>query len=233
MPKIKNEKSLKGLLSYNMRINVGCGQTLTPGWRNFDNSLSICLAKIPVLPKLLRALRLIENTQYQYIKFAYTNNIEYCDVTNRIPLQNGSVDVLYSSHMIEHLDREEVLLFLKEVRRVLSPNGILRLAAPDINKQVQRYIKDDDADVFIGGTLLVQPRPRSFRQRIRLLLVGKRDHQWMYDGGSLCRLLASNGFHNASIVPPGETRIPNPGLLDLFERASESVYVEAENSNVA
>jgi predicted SAM-dependent methyltransferase len=216
-----------------MRINVGCGQTLTPGWRNIDNSLSICLAKVPVLPEFLRALRLIGNPQYQYIKFAYKNNIEYCDVTKKIPFPNGSVDVLYSSHMIEHLDREEVLLFLKEARRVLRPSGILRLAAPDINKQVQRYIKDGDADAFIDGTLLAQPRPRFFKQRIRLLLVGTRDHQWMYDGDSLCRLLTSNGFHNASIVTPGETRIPNPGLLDLFEGASESVYVEAENSNMA
>ena len=215
-----------------MRINVGCGQTLTPRWRNFDNSLSLRLAKIPVLPELLRTLRLIENPQYQYIKFAQANNIEYCDVTKRIPLPNGSVDVLYSSHMIEHLDREEVLLFLREARRVLRPGGIIRLAAPDIKIQVQRYEINGDADSFIEGTRLTSPRPRLLSQRIRLLLVGTRNHQFMYDGSSLCRLLTNNGFHNALMVPLGETRIQNPELLNLSERASESVYVEAENPSV-
>jgi hypothetical protein len=29
------------------------------------------------------------------------------------------------------------------------------------------------------------------------------------------------------VVPPGSTRIAEPGRLDLWERASESVYVEA------
>jgi hypothetical protein len=50
----------------------------------------------------------------------------------------------------------------------------------------------------------------------------------MYDGHSLCRLLNKHGFVNAAVISPGETRIPNPGALDLYERASESVYVEAE-----
>jgi len=50
----------------------------------------------------------------------------------------------------------------------------------------------------------------------------------MYDGDSLRRLPESRGFVRVEIVFPGQTRIPNPGPLDLHERASDSVYVEAE-----
>jgi len=49
----------------------------------------------------------------------------------------------------------------------------------------------------------------------------------MYDGNSLCRLLQRNGFSETEVVPVGKTTIPEPESLDLKERSSESVYVEA------
>lgn len=71
-------------------------------------------------------------------------------------------------------------------------------------------------------------RPRSFASRLRLLLVGSRHHQWMYDGNSLSRLLHDNGFVKIEIMPAGQTKIHNHQALDLNERVSESVYAEAE-----
>src|SRR5437867_3406825 len=97
-----------------LRINVGCGQTPTIGWRNFDNSLSLRLAKVPLLPQMLRFIGLLEFPQYQFIQFARSNRVEFGDVTKGLPLLENSVDVLYSSHMLEHLDRSEAATFLKE-----------------------------------------------------------------------------------------------------------------------
>lgn len=213
-----------------MRINVGCGQTPTKGWRNFDNSLSLRLGRVPFLPELLHKVGVLEASQYQFIHFARSDGIEHGDVTKGIPLSDGSVDVLYSSHMLEHLDRGEASLFLKEARRVLCSGGIIRLAVPDLRKHVQQYIESEDADAFIAGTLLCQPRPRTIVQRLRVLLVGARHHQWMYDGVSLCRLLLAHGFVKAEVLPAGKTKIQAPEPLDLQERLSESVYVEAEHS---
>ncbi len=212
-----------------MRINVGCGQNPTKGWRNFDNSLSLRLAKIPFLPELLNKARILEASQYQFIHFARSNDIEHGDVTKGLPLADGSVDVLYSSHMLEHLDREEASLFLREARRVLGSGGIIRLAVPDIHKYVQQYIESEDADAFIAGTLLCQPRPKTIIQRLSVLFVGTRHHQWMYDGVSLCRLLLEHGFVKAEVMQAGQTKTQAPEPLDLHERLSESVYVEAEN----
>jgi predicted SAM-dependent methyltransferase len=211
-----------------MRINVGCGQTPTKGWTNFDNSPSLALAKRPFLAKLLFRARVLDAPQYQFIQFARSNRVEYGDVRRGLPLSDSSVEVLYSSHMLEHLDPSEVELSLKEIRRVLCSKGIIRLAVPDLEKQVQRYVETKDADAFIFGTCLCRAMPRTFVQRLRFILVGARHHQWMYDGGSLRRLLTKHDFVDANVVPGGETRIPNPGPLDLYERLSESVYVEAE-----
>jgi len=198
---------------------------------NFDNSLSLRLARVPFLPEFLVKLKLLESSQYQFIRFARENDIAYGDATKGLPLQDETVDVLYSSHMLEHLDRNEASMFLKEAFRVLRPGGVIRIAVPDLKKQVKKYNEEGDADAFIEATHLCVPRPRSLAQKLRLLLVGPRNHQWMYAGNSLSRLVQKHGFIKAEVMPVGKTRIQDYEPLNLHERASESVYVEAEKAS--
>jgi predicted SAM-dependent methyltransferase len=209
------------------RINVGCGMSPTAGWINVDNSFSVKLSRFGLLSSVFHYVKLIDRTQMNYIRFCQKNNIVWADVTKRIPLPNSSTAVLYSSHMFEHLDREDAVLFLSEAMRVLAPEGIIRLAVPDIQSLIQLYAKKLDADWFVASTQMSVPRPRSSLQKLRNLVVGPRHHLWMYDGNSLCKLLTSAGFLSAKTLAPGETRIANSDPLDLFERAEGSVCVEA------
>lgn len=210
-----------------VRVNVGCGQTPTEGWTNLDNSPSVRIAKYLFLPSLLRIVHLIAPDQYAFTTVARARGIEFCDVTRGLPFAANSVDVVYSSHMLEHLDRKEAAAFLEEAMRVLRSGGHLRLAVPDLRKLLESYLEERDADAFMSRTHTCQPRPSNFRGRLRQILVGARHHHWMYDARSLERLLTSHGFVRAASLPPGETRIPEPGALDLAERAEESLYAEA------
>lgn len=209
------------------RINVGCGMTPTKGCLNFDNSFSIRLSAYPGLSNILHKMKFIDQSQMQYIRFCREHNIGWADATTRIPVPDNSVEVLYSSHMFEHLDRREAAMFLAEARRVLVSGGIIRLAVPDLEKHVNSYMTHPDADVFMESLTVCVPKPRSLSERVRTVLVGARHHQWMYDGKSLCKLLGHCGFAEARNFPPGETRIENPASFDLCERKDESVYVEA------
>ncbi len=190
--------------------------------------MSLRFAKVPFMAGILRGLRLIKKSQYEFIEYARTHKIEFGDATKRLPLPDNSVEVLYSSHMIEHLDREEMNRFLSEVMRVLKPGGIVRLAFPDIHWQVAQYQEHRDADRFVEYSLMTQPRPRSLSERLHYIVVGSRHHLWMYDGESLSRLLNQRGFINALPMPKGQTKITDPGPLDLNERSHESGYAEAE-----
>jgi predicted SAM-dependent methyltransferase len=209
------------------RINVGCSISPTAGWLNFDNSFSIKLSSYPALARILYQAKLIKPPQMELIKFFQENKVIWADAAKRIPLQNNSVETLYSSHMIEHLDRIEAKLFLEEANRVLVPGGIIRLAVPDIEKLVKKYLEDGDADVFIESTVMCIPKPRGMAERIQTFLVGPRHHQWMYDTRSLCKLLTETGFTNPTGLNAGQTRIANHHPLNLYERESESIYVEA------
>jgi hypothetical protein len=209
------------------RVNFGCGQTPTPGWTNYDNSLSILLARFPFAAAVAERLGLLSEGTKRFISFARSNEIIWADATKNIPLPDNSVEVLYASHLLEHLDRAEAKIFLQEAHRVLSREGILRIAVPDLKKLVDEYIARGDADAFIEKTLLARPMPKSLLGRVKQLLIGDRHHLWMYDSHSLCRLLSALGFRESRIAEPGSTAVPNPGELNLYERADESVYVEA------
>ena len=211
-----------------IRVNIGCGRTPTKGWKNFDNSYSIRLGRIPLLPGTLLKAGLILPDQYDFIRFARVQSIEYGDMIKGLPLAGSTVEVLYSSHVLEHLDQQEVELFLREAWRILCPGGILRLVVPDLARVIDKYNQNHDADAFITEIYLSQPRPRTFAQRLRAAIVGSRIHQWAYDGASLSRVLLGNGFTAPQILKPGETGISDPGELDLFERADVSLYLEAK-----
>jgi SAM-dependent methyltransferase len=219
-----------GILSTHtdIKINVGCGVTPTPGWVNFDNSMSIRMARYPGIPSLLAKLQLIDQQSASLAVTARQESIRFANATVRIPFATGTVYALYSSHMIEHLDRREARSFLAEARRVLRPGGVLRLAAPDLSRLVDQYVRSGDADAFLARSYMGLDRPAGPRAWARWMLIGPRHHLWMYDGESLARLLREAGFVDVAVEPPGVTRIADPGGLDLKERESESVYVEAD-----
>lgn len=210
-----------------VRVNIGCGRTPTPGFLNFDNSMSVKLAHRPLLVRFLSLLGLLGEEQLNFVAFARKGSIRWADAIRRIPLEDGSVELVYSSHMLEHFDRREARQFLAEVKRVLADGGVIRLVLPDLGKWVDRYNNTGDADSFMESTLLAKTRPGSLREKIAFLVTGDRHHLWMYDASSLCKLVTEAGFRSARALPPGETTILNPGELDLNERAHESVYVEA------
>ena len=210
-------------------INIGCGRTPTEGWHNYDNSLSLYFARIPILTFILKHLGLFNEQQWCAILFYKRNSIKYADARKHIPEPDYSVDVLYSCHMLEHLDINEAQSFLAETRRVLKHGGYIRLSVPDLRHIFDEYLQSGDADKFVNDTGLSRRSHATVLSRIRYLLVGDRDHKHMYDGVSLCKLLVSAGFKNVKIMPEGETMIPEYGALNLTERLPSSIYVEAVN----
>lgn len=78
-----------------------------------------------------------------------------CDILAGLPFEEGSFDACYSSHMIEHFSKEDSLLLIKEMFRVLKIGGICRIVVPDFQDCVAEYNKvfklamkgEDDADL--------------------------------------------------------------------------------------
>jgi SAM-dependent methyltransferase len=63
------------------------------------------------------------------------------DVTRGIPLQDQSADVVYHSHILEHLRPDDARRMLHECRRVLRSGGIVRVATPDLERLAATYLQ--------------------------------------------------------------------------------------------
>lgn len=67
-------------------------------------------------------------------------NIISYDLTQGIPFRGSTFAVVYHSHLLEHFSRPQATRFLQDCYRVLRPQGILRIAVPDLEKIARSYI---------------------------------------------------------------------------------------------
>jgi len=203
--------------------------TPTPGWQNFDNSWTVRAANSAALAAIFKAAGLLRGKE-PYLAVVREHGIRWADAVRHIPVADNSADVVYTSHMVEHLTREEAASFYAEAKRVLKPGGVLRVAVPNLDYHINLYRDNADPDAFMDGLCVVSEPTRGIVGTLKHSLVGERHHQWMYNGPSMRRALEEASFVDATEYAPGETGIADPGALDLAERAPESVFVEARKA---
>ena len=64
------------------------------------------------------------------------------DASDLSIFDDNSVEVIYASHVLEHISHQRTSDVLKEWARVLKPGGILRLSVPDFNRLLFVYRKE-------------------------------------------------------------------------------------------
>ncbi|MGI9517233.1 MAG: class I SAM-dependent methyltransferase [Pirellulaceae bacterium] len=63
------------------------------------------------------------------------------DIRRGLPFDDNSFDVVYHSHVLEHLTPQQGRDLLAECHRVLKPEGILRIVVPDLERIAQLYLE--------------------------------------------------------------------------------------------
>jgi SAM-dependent methyltransferase len=62
----------------------------------------------------------------------WKNHDRDVDITKRLPFADGSVDRILAEHVVEHVTYVEAIEFFRECRRVLRPDGVVRIAVPSV-----------------------------------------------------------------------------------------------------
>lgn len=202
-----------------MILNVGCGTKICdlPTVRNIDWSPYLKLSRSRCLRVIARPFLSSERRRKL---LELSSNIEVWDLSKGLPAESASVEVVYHSHFMEHLDRDKVLKFQGEVHRVLKPGGIQRIVVPDLKKLVDSYLTSYERHLASGiGCLqhdemvaaLYEQSVRKLgygtaqqtgvRKFVETMLFGDarakgETHQWMYDEVNLSGILESVGFVN-------------------------------------
>lgn len=81
----------------------------------------------------------------EWTNIDFVSNSEYViahNLLDGIPFPDESFEVVYHSHVLEHFTKTDGKKFLEECFRVLKPNGIIRIAVPDLERIAREYLKN-------------------------------------------------------------------------------------------
>jgi predicted SAM-dependent methyltransferase len=196
----KARRYLEGRRGEPACLNLGCGPKPLAGWLNVDQLPS---SPGSIVFDLRRGLPMLDDT---------------------------TVDVIYHEHFFEHLDRRSARRLLQECFRVLRKGGRMRVAMPDLDRCVRRYLEGwaDQDNEFIevrvqlyGDQLLGTPG-----EGLDLNLRGW-GHQFLYSGPDLVRMLELNGFEQVERVPHGVSAVPCLNGRETRSPEQSALIVEA------
>jgi len=109
-------------------------------------------------------------------------HVDYVTSADKLKMfKEGSVDLIYACHILDHFKRGQIDDVLKEWHRVLKPGGILRLAVSDFEQIVKVYLKYKDFKLVIGPLMGRQDYPAN-------------THGMIFDFSYLYEFLKKAGF---------------------------------------
>jgi SAM-dependent methyltransferase len=188
-----------------VKLNLGSGLTVAPGWVNIDSSLNALAAKLPK-PFLFLTYKLSSAQRWYsfsgYVRLLKDHEFIHYDLCYGIPFVDRSVDCIYSAHFFEHLSPSDGERLFRETRRVLKPHGVLRVNVPDAEDSGYGLEKD-------GGWY--------------------SQHRCMYDWSSLEAALKKAGFTEIIRCENAKGSVSDLEILE-GRRSPNGLYVEARAS---
>ena len=114
-------------------VHVGCGGVVAPGFINMD------ARRMPHIHFIIHGIA--------EVKF----------------LPPESIDLIYLSHVLEHVPHSHVVAVLEQFHRVLHPGGRCRVSVPDFDLLLDIYrIHDQDLDRIVQPLMGGQDFPQNF-----------------------------------------------------------------------
>lgn len=146
----------------------------------------------------------------------------FLDVTKPWPFSDGSVSHSYGDNMVEHLTLAGARQFFSHALRALMPDGVLRLATPNIGALTDMYVsRDPRAQAILQRSAeigLVAEHP------VDLLRVAFAEHGhhlgYLWDESTISTELRAAGFTRVDFWPVGES--DDADLRGLESRTDEA-----------
>lgn len=168
------------------------------------------------------------------LDYLWHPGVDVCwDITRGLPFADTTLRGIFSEHCLEHFPLPAVRALLREIRRVLAPDGTARIIVPDGELYLRTYVSQLAGDrsarfpyeeterAQAGWTPIVSVNRVFYQDRESLF-----GHRTIYDFQLLDMLLREAGFTRITrrdFQTGADARL----LVDTTARRVESLYVEA------
>ncbi len=175
-----------------VKLNVGCGLNMFHhGWVNID--------------------------VHDWPQFAQANGYGYLrhDVKQGLPYETEKVDLIFIPNLLEKLTYREGLAFLRECRRVLKPDGAMRIVVTDTD-----FLVGEGIEQFDELSEAITSAPTQITKLWALLYEGKNSS---YDYLTLDYQLKEAGFlSRIASFRNSEENSHHAGIVQILKETQES-----------
>jgi predicted SAM-dependent methyltransferase len=144
------------------------------------------------------------------------------DIRFGLPLETGSIEYAVSIHALPEITYQDQVPTLRELRRVLRPGGVLRLALPDLDKGIAAYLRED-GDYF----LVPDSDARSIGAKLVTQMLWYGWSKTLFTFDFLAELLQEAGFAEIHRSSYRQTASRFPEIVAHDSRERESFFAEA------
>ena len=151
------------------------------------------------------------------------------DLRNGVPATDNSLELIYHSHMLEHLSYVDGIEFLKECFRALKPGGKMRVLVPDLELWINAYYQNNkfffEQYRKYGG---IDSSIYRTNGSIFMGMLHNHEHKCGYDYESLEWMLSHVGFLDINKTLYGDSTIEDIAIIEPLDpiKIMESLCVE-------
>ena len=145
-----------------------------------------------------------------------------CDVVGGLAFVSDCADYIAAIHVLQDLSYAQIVPALREVRRVLKPGGVLRLAVPDIDRAISAYARRDAAYFYVPDE-----HARSIGAKLVTQIIWYGSVRTPCNFEFLSETLSIAGYRDIERCAFGVTRSRFPALAGLDNRERETLFIEA------
>lgn len=144
------------------------------------------------------------------------------DISKGLPLDTDSIDYAVSIHSLPEIAYPDLVPTLAELRRVLKPGGVLRVALPDLDRGIAAYQRGDK-DYF----LIPDDEVKSVGAKFVVQMLWYGYTRLLFTHDFIIEMLEKAGFAKVERCSHKVTHSAWQGITELDNREAESLFVEA------
>jgi predicted SAM-dependent methyltransferase len=141
----------------------------------------------------------------------------WADLRNPLPFDSGTVDAMYSHHMVEHLP--DITFHLRDVFRCLKPGGVYRIGGPNGDNAIRKFAEGDKG--WFGD---FPDKRKSIGGRLENFVFCRGEHLTILTSSFLDELMSEVGFVNMRTCLPVRETSRHELFGDCLSREEESDY---------